>query len=345
MRMQSSRSSNMSSSQSSSRNDCTNEDNDNSKDDKDARAPAVVMAEEPPLAPAAVSVTLPPQNAGPLRSEPIDMPPPVAGRAEIGEGVGAASRTRVVARMRAGWSGVWAVSVRRAGRGAAAGGAGDYVWDVITGGLPEGLRLDALVPEGRTLPGRASNDNFVLTSVEVLAAPADRPEELQPIGLGAAVATHSQDRFPITGVLDPSSASGWAGLGKTGDRSALLVPTRGFGWAEGTELRVKLVFASVHSEHGLARFRLAVRRSDNLEPALRASTWHRAHFPASAAAGLYDKPHPPQEQIAGGVDLSHEAAPGVPWTAHPEYSEGRRHLFESGRGVHVCYLSGFEAEN
>ena len=41
-------------------------------------------------------------------------------------------------------------------------------------------------------------------------------------GLGAAVATHSQDRFPITGVLDPSSATGWAGLGKTGDRSALL---------------------------------------------------------------------------------------------------------------------------
>jgi len=201
-------------------------------------------------------------------------------------------------------------------------------------GQIEGLRLDALVPEGRALPGRASNDNFVLTSVEVLAAPADRPEELQPIGLGAAVATHSQDRFPITGVLDPSSASGWAGLGKTGDRSALLVPTRGFGWAEGTELRVKLVYASVHSQHGLARFRLAVRRSDDLEPALRTGTWHRAHFPASAAAGLYDEPHPPQDQIAGGVDLFREAAPGVPWTAHPEYSEGRRHLFESGLGVH-----------
>ena len=107
----------------------------------------------------------------------------------------------------------------------------------IDGYAPEGalhgLRIDALAGEGRTLPGRATNQNFVLSTVEVLAAPAGRPEELAPVPLAAAVATHSQDRFSIEGVLDQDPETGWAGLGLDGDRSALLRFGRAIGFRAG----------------------------------------------------------------------------------------------------------------
>ena len=83
-------------------------------------------------------------------------------------------------------------------------------WVAPEGAL-HGLRIDALAGEGRTLPGRATNQNFVLSTVEVLAAPAGRPEELAPVDLSAAVATHSQTGFSIEGVLDQDPRDGVGG--------------------------------------------------------------------------------------------------------------------------------------
>ena len=59
-------------------------------------------------------------------------------------------------------------------------------------GAIEGLRLDALVPEGQTLPGRATNENFVLSSVEVFSAPNGGKDEFAPFGMRAAVAKQTQ---------------------------------------------------------------------------------------------------------------------------------------------------------
>ena len=154
-------------------------------------------------------------------------------------------------------------------------------------GALHGLRIDALVGEGRTRPGRATNQNFVLSTVEVLAAPAGRPEELAPVPLAAAVATHSQDRFSIEGVLDQDPETGWAGLGLDGDRSALLRFGRAIGFPGGTELRVVLRFESRHAAHSFERVRLAVKRTDEEPAGLAFGPWTRATVDAETAGGLF----------------------------------------------------------
>ncbi|MEM1450309.1 MAG: PSD1 and planctomycete cytochrome C domain-containing protein [Planctomycetota bacterium] len=197
-----------------------------------------------------------------------------------------------------------------------------------------GLRLDALVLDGQTLPGRATNENFVLTSVEVLAAPSGERDALRPVPLAAAAATHSQGGWPIENTLDPATTNGWAGLGKTGDRSAIFLPTRAFGGPDGTELRVVLRFDSVHVAHAFARFRLAVRRTADEGPSIRTGTWSLASFHVDSSRGLFARDFGPEAGLEDGIDLASEAAPGVAWAEHPEYVEGSTHRLPGGVGSH-----------
>ncbi len=176
-------------------------------------------------------------------------------------------------------------------------------------GALHGLRIDALAGEGRTLPGRATNQNFVLSTVEVLAAPAGRSEEFAPVPLAAAVATHSQTGFSIEGVLDQNPETGWAGLGLDGDRSALLRFGRAIGFPGGTELRIVLRFESRHAAHSFERVRLAVKRTDEEPAGLAFGPWTRATADAEAAPGLFAS--------------AREAGPRTPAeAAAPELREG-----------------------
>lgn len=156
-------------------------------------------------------------------------------------------------------------------------------------GALHGLRLDALVGEGRKLPGRASNQNFVLSEVEVLAAPNGDTDAFSPVPLTAAVATHSQNNYPIDAVLDGDPETGWAGLGLEGDRSAMLQFARSIGFEGGTELRVVLRFESVHQQHAFERLRLAVKRTDEEPEQLLFGRWWRVTKDAPSAGGLFAK--------------------------------------------------------
>ncbi len=210
-----------------------------------------------------------------------------------------------------------------------------YTIDVwVPPGAIEGIRLDALVPEGQHLPGRGVNQNFVLTSIEVLAAPTGMRDELQPVALRAAIATHSQSKWPIAAVLDPATTTGWAGLEKDGDRSALLLPERAFGSIRGTELRVKLHFQSVHKSHALARFRLAVRRNADAAPSFTTGKWSLASFDAESAKGLFERSFIAEETIAEGLDLEAAPGPDVAWSEQPAFVEGRVHALAAGLGTH-----------
>ncbi|MEM9801620.1 MAG: DUF1549 domain-containing protein, partial [Planctomycetota bacterium] len=218
-----------------------------------------------------------------------------------------------------------------------------YVVDAwVPPGAVAGVRLDALVPEGARLPGRADNENFVMTSFRVLARRSGTDDEYRQIGLADAAATHEQPGFPIASALDPAATNGWAGLGQEGDRSALFAPSRPFGHAEGTDLRVELRFDSFHERHALARFRLAVRREPT-PPRLFASDWRLASFTAESPDDLYERPFPPDGAIAGGIDVEGEAAPGVPWTPRPDLVEGRAHSFDGTFGAHYL-VQGIESD-
>ncbi|MGK0217389.1 MAG: hypothetical protein ACI9HE_000866 [Planctomycetota bacterium] len=127
------------------------------------------------------------------------------------------------------------------------------------------LRLEALTSAAdQKLPGRAVNQNFVLSRVTVEAWPAGHPELAKAVPLVHAVATHDQDRYPITGVLDKDPETGWGALGKQGDRAAAVFFREPIGWSAGTVLRVNLEFESQHAAHTFSGVRLSISEDPNL---------------------------------------------------------------------------------
>lgn len=184
------------------------------------------------------------------------------------------------------------------------------------GGAIEGLRLDALAPEGVDVPGRAVNHNFVLSKVEVLAGPAGS-EERFAVPLAEAAATHSQPDYGPAGVLDDDPNTGWAGLRHAGDRSLFLSFARSVGFEEGTELRVRLHFDSVHRQHSLARLRLAVRRTEGEAASLRTAPMEYVRVGSS-----------PDDALAWA------AREDVNWAPRPDLVEGRVHAFDAEVGTH-----------
>lgn len=187
-------------------------------------------------------------------------------------------------------------------------------------GRIDALRIDALVPEGHALPGRASNDNFVLSYVEVLAAPTGRRDELKPIAIQSAAATFSQEKFDVAGILDPSAENGWAGLGTEGPRSALLTFFRPLQFDDGAELRVRLHFESQHKSHSLARVRLALRRAPMDGAAIDIGPWQHSRMTSKAGDELLKVNTLPKNPIE--------------WTPLADLTEGRIRNFRQGVDAH-----------
>jgi hypothetical protein len=75
-----------------------------------------------------------------------------------------------------------------------------------------GLKLEALpdssLPGGG--PGRAANGNFVVNELKAALAPADKPQESQPLSLENATSDFNQANWPAGGAIDGNDQSGWA---------------------------------------------------------------------------------------------------------------------------------------
>ncbi len=134
--------------------------------------------------------------------------------------------------------------------------------------LVSALRLEALTTEtSKRIPGRASNQNFVLSRVRVETWPTSQPKLLAPVKLTAAYASYSQNNYPIDGTLDDNPQTGWAGLGFEGDRVAAFAFDEPVGSKQGCVLRVSMDFDSVHDAHTFSAFRLAVTSDPTYLPA------------------------------------------------------------------------------
>lgn len=74
-----------------------------------------------------------------------------------------------------------------------------------------GLRLEVRPDERLPAkgPGRAGNGNFVLNEIEILSAE-------KTLKVGRATATHSQDKWDVSGAVDGKPKTGWAILNQTG---------------------------------------------------------------------------------------------------------------------------------
>ena len=214
----------------------------------------------------------------------------------------------------------------------------------VTDGAIDGLRLDALIPEGQRRPGRAVNENFVLSYFEAESAPLDGSEPFRAVEFREAVASYSQEKWPVSGILDPDRKNGWAGLGLDGERSAMLLPSRAIAHESGVRLRIRMHFSAVHVQHAFGRFRFAVSTRDGHAGGPGLSAWWHAHFKANGEGDLYDHEFIAEDSIAAGLDVLGEAAAGVPWMPEPQFAPSQTHALESGLGVHYLVLRLFSKE-
>ncbi len=129
------------------------------------------------------------------------------------------------------------------------------------------VRLEAL-PDKRQPkngPGRSSDGNFVLTELELLAAPKSDPSESTKIGLENAQADVSQDGYEVATAIDGSMASagnGWAIAPKAGGPHVASFETKQrVGYNSGTVLTILLHQHFNSGQHSLGRFRISVTTS------------------------------------------------------------------------------------
>jgi WD40 repeat protein/mono/diheme cytochrome c family protein len=128
-----------------------------------------------------------------------------------------------------------------------------------------GLRLEVLTDDSlpQKGPGRASDGNFVLNEIELIATPKTDPKQAKPVKLTNALADFSQDNLDVSKAIDGSAddpGNGWAVAPVTGVvHWAVFETTEPVGSPGGTILTFKLhhKFAEVWT---LGRFRLSLTR-------------------------------------------------------------------------------------
>lgn len=87
------------------------------------------------------------------------------------------------------------------------------------------------------------------------------------IEFAKAAAASAEKGFPIQGALDDNPKTGWTPLANeegSGKQQAFFSAQDPFGFKEGTEIKVRLEFASERPHHALGRFRMAVSTADGL---------------------------------------------------------------------------------
>jgi hypothetical protein len=183
---------------------------------------------------------------------------------------------------------------------ASAGGAtmkidGDSV--LVSGKLPErdtytvvldsdltdvaALRLEALADPSlpSTGPGRTPHGNFVLTEIQVAAAPRDLSDKPRPVKITRADADAAQNGFPPSSAIDGNPTTGWA-IHVAGhwnvNRTLTLTFAKPASYPQGTRWTIMLG-QDYGGKHTLGRFRLSLgqkldenrpiaeRRRENLE--------------------------------------------------------------------------------
>lgn len=124
------------------------------------------------------------------------------------------------------------------------------------------VKLEALADASlpKSGPGRSENGNFVLSEIELSAAPRDGSAEPVPLKIASAEADFEQDGYPAARAFDGKPDTGWAIAGKDHwnvNRAATFTLEKSASFASGTRLIVRL--SQQHGgQHTLGCFRVLV---------------------------------------------------------------------------------------
>lgn len=129
------------------------------------------------------------------------------------------------------------------------------------------LRLDVLTDDRlpNKGPGRASNGNFVLSELEVFAAPKDNPEQKVKVRIASAQADFSQQNYAVASAIDGKVQprnNGWAIVPQTGkDHVAVFVFAEPVQFEGGTILTIHMNQSYADGQHSIGKFKLSVTGS------------------------------------------------------------------------------------
>ncbi|MEX1224157.1 MAG: DUF1549 and DUF1553 domain-containing protein, partial [Pirellulales bacterium] len=127
-----------------------------------------------------------------------------------------------------------------------------------------GLRLETLPHASlvRGGPGRASNGNFCLTDLQVIASPLNGEGEPKTVKFSRAKATYDRIGHESAVAIDGNTTSGGYALDPHFGQPhyALYEATENFGFAGGTRLEIKMIFRC-NTGHNIGRCNFAVTES------------------------------------------------------------------------------------
>ena len=140
----------------------------------------------------------------------------------------------------------------------------------VDGSMITAVRIEALPHDSFGKPrqlARSVNGNFVLTDVQLSLI--DEKKTASPLKIKQAVASFSQDNYPVANAIDANASSGWAVYGsqpKPEVVSALFILDEPVSVAAGNTIQLQLDHKSQYAGHNIGQFRLSV--TENAEPKL-----------------------------------------------------------------------------
>lgn len=199
------------------------------------------------------------------------------------------------------------------------------------------IRLEALTHESlQNGTGRASNANFVLTGIEIEAAPAGT-EAWAPVTIAQAKADYEQPNFPIALAIDNDPATGWAVQGdqKKENRAAWFIPSQPIAAADGIKLRVKLKHESQFKQHAIGRFRFRLSEDPAFLPS-KSSPWYlNGPFTAADGPAAFDTAFSPEQSEVILADRYEDGR--NKWNLQLRFDDGAVQALESVVGANYLY--------
>ena len=175
---------------------------------------------------------------------------------------------------------------------------------------------DPTLPGGRV--GRSGNGNAVLTALEVESVGPERDGQAvvkrHAIEWLWADLSQTDGDYRFTNLLHPSKGTdrGWAvdGHRTAGDRRLLVVLKEPIAAGEGSQLRVRLKYESIYTQHVLGRVRLSVGAiaDTNKLPLEVSNFWLLGPFGTDPTKSPYVQMNGPEE--ARGIEFARNFVPG-----------------------------------